>query len=379
MKSLHTTFTRFVTQTHQQPTMSTIPSSSPSSSSPFYYVFAYDSSFSNENNEIERVVHFYPKETSERIQCETSAFLCGLDAFMSTFLTSEDDENEEEEEEEEDEKEDEKTTEKKGSSSSDSSFIGAKTRGKFYCAVNVLSSVWLAVVEVSVDSSSSRKHPLEMAQQQHQQQQGNERLRLLRDVMEREVKEKLFVNDDTVPLVVVADAERRSRGTTSGEEEEKRKWKEELKRLIDRLGERLNDESSSSSFAMDGVMMKTSSVTETKEDEDVAYVLEERENRSGCFVQTSASKSLDALSLISKREATKLRDEMESVLEEDESGSSATRTSTTIERATRPGHDAWLWSRVIADRTKRLFFITEREDVKTLLQANDAVNELGAA
>lgn len=126
-------------------------------------------------------------------------------------------------------------------------------------------------------------------------------------------------------------------------------------------------------------MMKTSSVTETKDDEDVAYVLEERENRSGCFVQTSASKSLDALSLISKREATKLRDEMESVLEEEECGSSATRTSTTIERATRPGHDAWLWSRVIADRTKRLFFITEREDVKTLLQANDAVNELGAA
>ena len=299
---------------------------------------------------------------------------------MSTFLTSEDDENEEEEEEEDEKEEDEKTTEKKGSSSSDSSFIGAKTRGKFYCAVNVLSSVWLAVVEVSVDSSSSRRHPLEMAQQQqHQQQQGNERLRMLRDVMEREVKEKLFVNDDTAPLFVAADAERRRRGTTSGsEEEEKRKWKEELKRLIDRLGERLNDESSSS-FAMGGAMMKTSSVTETKDDEDVAYVLEERENRSGCFVQTSASKSLDALSLISKREATKLRDEMESVLEEDESGSSATRTSTTIERATRPGHDAWLWSRVIADRTKRLFFITEREDVKTLLQANDAVNELGAA
>ena len=298
---------------------------------------------------------------------------------MSTFLTSEDDENEEGEDD--DEKEDEKTTKKKGSSSEDSSFIGAKTRGKFYCAVNVLSSVWLAVVEVSVDSSSSRRHPLEMAQQQqHQQQQGNERLRMLRDVMEREVKEKLFVNDDTAPLFVAADAERRRRGTTSGsEEEEKRKWKEELKRLIDRLGERLNDESSSSSFAMDGVMMKTSSMTGTKEDEDVAYVLEERENRSGCFVQTSASKSLDALSLISKREATKLRDEMESVLEEDESGSSATRTSTTIERATRPGHDAWLWSRVIADRTKRLFFITEREDVKTLLQANDAVNELGAA
>ena len=355
--------------------MSTIPSSSPSSSSSFYYVFAYDSSISNENNEIERVVHFYPKETSERIQCETSAFLCGLDAFMSTFLTSEDDENEEGEDD--DGKEDEKTTKKKGSSS-ESSFIGAKTRGKFYCAVNVLSSVWCAVVEVSVDSSS-RRHPLEMAQQQHQQQQGNERLRLLRDVMEREVKEKLFVNDDTAPLVVVADAEQRRRGTTSGEEEEKRKWKEELKRLIDRLGERLNDESSSSSFAMGGAMMKTSSVTETKDDEDVAYVLEERENRSGCFVQTSASKSLDALSLISKREATKLRDEMESVLEEDESGSSATRTSTTIERATRPGHDAWLWARVIADRTKRLFFITEREDVKTLLQANDAVNELGAA
>ena len=376
MKSLHTTFTRFVTQTHQQTTMSTIPSSSPSSSSSFYYVFAYDSSISNENNEIERVVHFYPEETSERIQCETSAFLCGLDAFMSTFLTSEDDENEEEEEDD-DEKEDEKTTEKKGSSSSESSFIGAKTRGKFYCAVNVLSSVWLAVVEVSVDSSSSRRHPLEMEQQQ--QQQGNERLRVLRDVMEREVKEKLFVNDDTAPLVVVADAEQRRRGTSSsGEEEEKRKWKEELKRLIDRLGERLNDESSSS-FAMGGALMKTSSVTETKEDEDVAYVLEERENRSGCFVQTSASKSLDALSLISKREATKLRDEMESVLEEDECGSSATRTSTTIERATRPGHDAWLWSRVIADRTKRLFFITEREDVKTLLQANDAVNELGAA
>ena len=296
---------------------------------------------------------------------------------MSTFLTSEDDVNEEGEDD--DGKEDEKTTKKKGSSS-ESSFIGAKTRGKFYCAVNVLSSVWLAVVEVSVDSSSSRRHPLEMAQQQqHQQQQGNERLRMLRDVMEREVKEKLFVNDDTAPLVVVADAEQRRRGTTSGEEEEKRKWKEELKRLIDRLGERLNDESSSSSFAMGGAMMKTSSVTETKDDEDVAYVLEERENRSGCFVQTSASKSLDALSLISKREATKLRDEMESVLEEDESGSSATRTSTTIERATRPGHDAWLWSRVIADRTKRLFFITEREDVKTLLQANDAVNELGAA
>ena len=363
--------------------MSTISSSSPSSSSsPFYYVFAYDSSISNENNEIERVVHFYPEETSERIQCETSAFLCGLDAFMSTFLTSEDDENEEEEEDDDEKEEDEKTTtEKKGSSSSDSSFIGAKTRGKFYCAVNVLSSVWLAVVEVSVDSSSSRRHPLEMEQQQqHHQQQGNERLRVLRDVMEREVKEKLFVNDDTAPLVAVADAERRRRGTSSGsEEEEKRKWKEELKRLIDRLGERLNDESSSSSFAMGGAMMKTSSVTETKEDEDVAYVLEERENRSGCFVQTSASKSLDALSLISKREATKLRDEMESVLEEDESGSSATRTSTTIERATRPGHDAWLWSRVIADRTKRLFFITEREDVKTLLQANDAVNELGAA
>ena len=296
---------------------------------------------------------------------------------MSTFLTSEDDENEEGEDD--DGKEDEKTTKKKGSSS-ESSFIGAKTRGKFYCAVNVLSSVWLAVVEVSVDSSSSRRHPLEMEQQQqHHQQQGNERLRVLRDVMEREVKEKLFVNDDTAPLVVVADAEQRRRGTTSGEEEEKRKWKEELKRLIDRLGERLNDESSSSSFAMDGAMMKTSSMTGTKEDEDVAYVLEERENRSGCFVQTSASKSLDALSLISKREATKLRDEMESVLEEDESGSSATRTSTTIERATRPGHDAWLWSRVIADRTKRLFFITEREDVKTLLQANDAVNELGAA
>ena len=355
--------------------MSTISSSSPSSSSsPFYYVFAYDSSISNENNEIERVVHFYPKETSERIQCETSAFLCGLDAFMSTFLENDDDENEEE-----DEEEDEKTTKKKGSSS-DSSFIGAKTRGKFYCAVNVLSSVWLAVVEVSVDSSSSRRHPLEMEQQQqHHQQQGNERLRVLRDVMEREVKEKLFVNDDTAPLVVAADAERRRRGTSSSsEEEEKRKWKEELKRLIDRLGERLNDESSSS-FAMGGAMMKTSSVTETKDDEDVAYVLEERENRIGCFVQTSASKSLDALSLISKREATKLRDEMESVLEEDEYGSSATRTSTTIERATRPGHDAWLWSRVIADRTKRLFFITEREDVKTLLQANDAVNELGAA
>ena len=371
MKSLHTTFTLFVTQT-QQTTMSTIPSSSPSSSSSFYYVFAYDSSISNENNEIERVVHFYPKETSERIQCETSAFLCGLDAFMSTFLTSEDDENEEEEEDDDEKEEDEKTTtEKKGSSSSDSSFIGAKTRGKFYCAVNVASSVWCAVVEVSVDSSSSRKHPLEMAQQQ---QQGNERLRLLRDMMEREVKEKLLVK----PLVVAAAAARRRRGTTSGEEEERRKWKEELKRLIDRLGERLNDESSSS-FAMGGAMMKTSSVTETKDDEDVAYVLEERENRSGCFVQTSASKSLDALSLISKREATKLRDEMESVLEEEECGSSATRTSTTIERATRPGHDAWLWSRVIADRTKRLFFITEREDVKTLLQANDAVNELGAA
>jgi hypothetical protein len=370
MKSLHTTFTRFVTQT-QQTTMSTIPSSSPSSSSSFYYVLAYDSSISNENNEIERVVHFYPKETSERIQCETSAFLCGLDAFMSTFLENDDDENEEE-----DEEEDEKTTKKKGSSS-DSSFIGAKTRGKFYCAVNVASSVWCAVVEVSVDSSSSRKHPLEMAQQQHQHQ-GNERLRLLRDMMEREVKEKLFVNDDTAPLVVVADAEQRRRGTSSGEEEERRKWKEELKRLIDRLGERLNDESSSS-FAMGVAMMKTSSMPETKEDEDVAYVLEERENRSGCFVQTSASKSLDALSLISKREAAKLRDEMESVLEEDEYGSSATRTSTTIERATRPGHDAWLWSRVIADRTKRLFFITEREDVKTLLQANDAVNELGAA
>ena len=223
--------------------MSTISSSSPSSSSsPFYYVFAYDSSISNENNEIERVVHFYPEETSERIQCETSAFLCGLDAFMSTFLTSEDDENEEGEDD--DEKEDEKTTKKKRSSS-ESSFIGAKTRGKFYCAVNVLSSVWLAVVEVSVDSSSSRRHPLEMEQQQqHHQQQGNERLRVLRDVMEREVKEKLFVNDDTAPLVAVADAERRRRGTSSGsEEEEKRKWKEELKRLIDRLGERLNDES----------------------------------------------------------------------------------------------------------------------------------------
>ena len=286
---------------------------------------------------------------------------------MSTFLMSEDDEKEEEEDD--DDEEDEKTTNKKGSSSS-SSFIGAKTRGKFYAAVNVASSVWCAVVD-----SSSRKHPLEMAQQQ---QQGNERLRMLRDMMEREVKEKLFVNDDTAPLVVVADAEQRRRGTSSGEEEERRKWKEELKRLIDRLGERLNDESSSS-FAMGVAMMKTSSMTETKEDEDVAYVLEERENRSGCFVQTSASKSLDALSLISKREAAKLRDEMESVLEEDEYGSSATRTSTTIERATRPGHDAWLWSRVIADRTKRLFFITEREDVKTLLQANDAVNELGAA
>ena len=344
--------------------MSTIPSSSTSSSSSsFYYVFAYDSSISNENNEIERVVHFYPKETPERIQCETSAFLCGLDAFMSTFLMSEDDEKEEEEDD--DDEEDEKTTNKKGSSSS-SSFIGAKTRGKFYAAVNVASSVWCAVVD-----SSSRKHPLEMAQQQ---QQGNERLRMLRDMMEREVKEKLLVK----PLVVAAAAARRRRGTTSGEEEERRKWKEELKRLIDRLGERLNDESSSS-FAMGVAMMKTSSMTETKEDEDVAYVLEERENRSGCFVQTSASKSLDALSLISKREATKLRDEMESVLEEDESESSAKRTSTTIERATRAGHDAWLWSRVIADRTKRLFFITEREDVKTLLQANDAVNELGAA
>ena len=288
---------------------------------------------------------------------------------MSTFLMSEDDEKEEEEDD--DDEEDEKTTNKKGSSSS--SFIGAKTRGKFYAAVNVASSVWCAVVEVEVSvDSSSRKHPLEMAQQQ--QQQGNERLRLLRDMMEREVKEKLLVK----PLVVAAAAARRRCGTTSGEEEERRKWKEELKRLIDRLGERLNDESSSS-FAMGGAMMKTSSMTETKEDEDVAYVLEERENRSGCFVQTSASKSLDALRLISKREATKLRDEMESVLEEDESESSATRTSTTIERATRPGHDAWLWSRVIADRTKRLFFITEREDVKTLLQANDAVNELGAA
>ena len=85
---------------------------------------------------------------------------------MSTFLTSEDDENEEEEEDDDEKEEDEKTTtEKKGSSSSDSSFIGAKTRGKFYCAVNVLSSVWLAVVEVSVDSSSSRRHPLEMEQQ----------------------------------------------------------------------------------------------------------------------------------------------------------------------------------------------------------------------
>ena len=205
---------------------------------------------------------------------------------MSTFLTSEDDENEEEEEDDDEKEEDEKTTtEKKGSSSSDSSFIGAKTRGKFYCAVNVLSSVWLAVVEVSVDSSSSRRHPLEMEQQQqHHQQQGNERLRVLRDVMEREVKEKLFVNDDTAPLVVAADAERRRRGTSSSsEEEEKRKWKEELKRLIDRLGERLNDESSSSSFAMDGAMMKTSSMTGTKEDEDVAYVLEERENRIGCL------------------------------------------------------------------------------------------------
>ena len=89
--------------------MSTISSSSPSSSSsPFYYVFAYDSSISNENNEIERVVHFYPEETSERIQCETSAFLCGLDAFMSTFLTSEDDENEEEEEDDDEKEEDEK-------------------------------------------------------------------------------------------------------------------------------------------------------------------------------------------------------------------------------------------------------------------------------
>ena len=301
---------------------------------------------------------------------------------MSTFLTSEDDENEEEEEDDDEKEEDEKTTtEKKGSSSSDSSFIGAKTRGKFYCAVNVLSSVWLAVVEVSVDSSSSRRHPLEMEQQQ--QQSSTTRERALTGVTRRdgERSEREVIRKRRHGTT----RRRRRRGTASSRniEQQRRGGKEKMEGRVEEVNRSIRGEVERRivvvAFAMGGAMMKTSSVTETKDDEDVAYVLEERENRSGCFVQTSASKSLDALSLISKREATKLRDEMESVLEEDESGSSATRTSTTIERATRPGHDAWLWSRVIADRTKRLFFITEREDVKTLLQANDAVNELGAA
>ena len=94
-------------------TTSTITSSS--------YAFAYDSSISNEHREIERIVHFYPEKTPPQIQCETSAFLCGLDAFMSTFDEEDEDENE----------------------SSARGFIGAKVRGKFYAAVKISSSIWL--------------------------------------------------------------------------------------------------------------------------------------------------------------------------------------------------------------------------------------------
>jgi len=324
--------------------MSTTTSSSSSS-----YVFAYDALISNEHREIERVVHFYPENTPERIQCETSAFLCGLDAFMSTFT------NDEEKEEEEDD-----------NSKAPPAFVGAKTRGKFYAALEVVSSskssIWCAVV---VDSKTSRllSRHFSLEDEHPPALQGNECLRFLRETMSREVKEKLLKSDIAY----------------GKSEEETRKWKEELKRLIDRLGKKLKDEESSTSSAMGGSVTTTS----VKEEEDIAYVLEERKNKNNTFlpVQTSAPKSWDALRLASKREALRLRDEVEATLEEEEeSKRSATTTTTTMEKATRPGcgHDAWLWSRVNADRTKRLFFVTEREVVKTLLQAKEQVTDLDA-
>jgi len=317
-------------------TTSTITSSS--------YAFAYDSSISNEHREIERIVHFYPEKTPPQIQCETSAFLCGLDAFMSTFDEEDEDKNE----------------------SSARGFIGAKVRGKFYAAVKISSSIWNAVVVDSRKSRLLRRHfSLDDDDDddgghdvnKNLLPQGNVCLRFLRETMEREVKDKLThayeINDDDNAIT---------------------KWNEELARLIDRLGEMLNSGGDASSFAMGGAMKEE--IIETKEAEGIAYVLEERQNRNGTFelMKMSTSKSLDALRLLSKRETMKLRDEVEAVLEEEESRSYA-RTAA-IERGTRPGHDGWLWSRVNPDRTKRLFFVTERTDVNTLLQANDEVNNL---
>jgi hypothetical protein len=335
--------------------------STSTSSSSASYAFAYDALISNEHREIERVVHFYPENTPERIQCETSAFLCGLDAFMSTFTNDEEKEEEEEEEKEEEEEEED------DNSKAPPAFVGAKTRGKFYAALEVVSSskssIWCAVV---VDSKTSRllSRHFSLEDEHPPALQGNECLRFLRETMSREVKEKLLKSDIAY----------------GKSEEETRKWKEELKRLIDRLGKKLKDEESSTSSAVGSAVTTTS----VKEEEDIAYVLEERKNKNDTFlpVQTSASKSWDALRLVSKREAMRLRDEVEATLEgeEEESKRSATTTTTTMEKATRPGcgHDAWLWSRVNADRTKRLFFATEREDVKTLLQAKEQVTDLDA-
>ena len=270
---------------------------------------------------------------------------------MSTFTN--DEEKEEEEEEEDD------------NSKAPPAFVGAKTRGKFYAALEVVSSskssIWCAVV---VDSKTSRllSRHFSLEDEHPPALQGNECLRFLRETMSREVKEKLLKSDIAY----------------GKSEEETRKWKEELKRLIDRLGKKLKDEESSKSSAMGGAVTTTS----VKEEEDIAYVLEERKNKNDTFlpVQTSTSKSWEALRLVSKREAMRLRDEVEATLEEEESKRSATTTTTTMEKATRPGcgHDAWLWSRVNADRTKRLFFVTEREDVKTLLQAKEQVTNLDA-
>jgi len=270
---------------------------------------------------------------------------------MSTFTN---DEEKEEEEEEDD------------NSKAPPAFVGAKTRGKFYAALEVVSSskssIWCAVV---VDSKTSRllSRHFSLEDEHPPALQGNECLRFLRETMSREVKEKLLKSDIAY----------------GKSEEETRKWKEELKRLIDRLGKKLKDEESSKSSAMGGAVTTTS----VKEEEDIAYVLEERKNKNDTFlpVQTSASKSWDALRLASKREALRLIDEVEATLEEEEeSKRSATTTTTTMEKATRPGcgHDAWLWSRVNADRTKRLFFVTEREVVKTLLQAKEQVTDLDA-
>jgi len=321
--------------------------------------FAYDQSIESEQNEISRIIAFFPSHCSERIQCEQSAFLIALNQFSATFISQKIRKkiqkkkkksltNEEEEEEGDSEEEEEENN--------GDEFIGAKANGKYYCAIQL-------PIKTKEDDGGDVFCALVISEREIEEKWKHFGcLRYLRDVLKVNVREKM--------------EEYISSSNRSNSSHSDCDVKEELRRLIERLGMKLvagerNEEEEDEEEEED-------TTTITTNNNGIAYVVEERNNKEEKFKVTKTSGGEKSLTKLSKRESMKMRDEIEDFMEQEQEASKDydDRNASIIDRATRPGHDAWLWARVNAERTKRVFLVSENEEIQTLLDARDVIEEV---